>query len=467
MQIARPIPASGHSKTPLLKKLFWVYFLLLIFEGALRKWILPELSAPLLLVRDPVALLILVEAYRTGKWPQKWATISGFLAVTMFILCGLQVIIVENPWMAALFGLRSYLLPFPVAFVMGENLTAEDLRKFGLCTLWILLPLTALEVAQYMAHPDSLLNVGAYKGGAQISYVPEHVRAAATFSFVTGPICYAALAAAFTFYGLINDKFAPRWLTWASTGALLLSIPVVGSRTVAYELASVAVCAGVAAMLGVTQLFRVLKIVAPILALYLLVSFLPIFSTASVSMHARFQHANTAEGGSVGRVIAHRTLVPIEEELEMTDFAGHPIGVGMGQGASAIVELMTGKAGFSLGEDELGRVMAEMGPLVGISFMLFRLVLALFFIMQALVVARNQEPLALFFVPLAVSGIFLGVLEQPTEQGFMVIGVAFTLAALKLSNKRTLETTSRNLRREPLRYSMPRPEQTSPGAGNS
>ncbi len=463
MQITRPLPARRRSKATTLKRLFWVYFLLLVFEGALRKWILPGLSAPLLLVRDPVALLILVEAYRTGKWPQKWTTISGFLAVAMFILCGLQVIMMENPWMAALYGLRSYLLPFPVAFVMGENLTTEDLRKFGLCTLWILLPLTALEVAQYMAAPDSLLNVGAYKGGAQISYVPEHVRASATFSFVTGPICYAALAAAFTFYGLMNEKFAPRWLTWASTGALLLSIPVVGSRTVAYELASVAACAGVAAMLGVSQLFRVLKIVAPILALYLLVSLLPIFSTASVSMHARFQHANTAEGGSVGRVIAHRTVVPIEEDLEMTDFAGHPIGVGMGQGASAIAELMTGKAGFSLGEDELGRVLAEMGPLAGTSFMLFRLVLALFFILQAFAVARNQEPLALFFVPLAISEIFLGVLEQPTEQGFMVIGIAFTLAALKLSRQRTQTTPARIPRRAPLRYSMQSPEQTGPG----
>ena len=41
---------------PLLKKLFWAYFLLLIFEGALRKWVMPQLSAPLLLIRDPLAL---------------------------------------------------------------------------------------------------------------------------------------------------------------------------------------------------------------------------------------------------------------------------------------------------------------------------------------------------------------------------------------------------------------------------
>ena len=35
-----------------LKRLIWVYFILLVFEGALRKWFLPGLSTPLLIVRD-------------------------------------------------------------------------------------------------------------------------------------------------------------------------------------------------------------------------------------------------------------------------------------------------------------------------------------------------------------------------------------------------------------------------------
>ena len=39
-----------------LKIGIWIYFYLLIFEGALRKWFLPSLATPLLVVRDPVAL---------------------------------------------------------------------------------------------------------------------------------------------------------------------------------------------------------------------------------------------------------------------------------------------------------------------------------------------------------------------------------------------------------------------------
>ncbi|MEJ7769742.1 MAG: hypothetical protein WKF89_18125, partial [Chitinophagaceae bacterium] len=44
----------------------WLYILLLIFEGALRKWILPGLSTPLLIIRDPLAIWLLVTAVRQG-----------------------------------------------------------------------------------------------------------------------------------------------------------------------------------------------------------------------------------------------------------------------------------------------------------------------------------------------------------------------------------------------------------------
>jgi hypothetical protein len=465
--VIRQNPAKPRSKTPLLEKLFWAYFLLLIFEGALRKWIVPGLSAPLLLIRDPIGLLILLEAFRTDRWPRKWSGVIGFLAVAILLLCAAQLIVVSNPWTAAVYGLRSYLLPFPVAFVMGENLTAEDLRKFGLCTLWILLPLTALEVAQYMAPPSSFLNKGAYEGGGQLYYIAAHSRASGTFSFVAGPTNYVPLAAAFILYGLLNERIAKRWLLWAATGAAILSVPMIGARTVVFELAGVVACMGIATLLGVSQLTKVFKIAAPITALFLLVSLLPIFSKAAISFEARFTEANRMEGGSARRAVANRAFAPVQYQLETTDYTKNPIGIGMGKGAAAISKLMTGSVTFIAGEGELGREMAELGPIPGVAFMIFRLILAVFLLTQALGEARKHEPLALLLTPMTLTSVIFSVCEQPTEQGFMVIGVAFTLAALKLSRQRTMATSSPNLRPAPLRYSMRRPEQAGPGAGNA
>jgi len=451
-------PRSTHSRMPLLKKLFWAYFLLLIFEGALRKWILPQLAAPLLLVRDPIALLILWEASRTNKWPEKWSAAIGILAAGLFGLCAVQMAAGENSWLAAAYGLRSYLLPFPVAFIMGENLDAEDLRKFGVCTLWLLLPETALEVAQYLAPLGSSLNAGAYEGAGQIQYVGGHARASGTFSFVVGAASFAPIAAAFILYGLANERFAKKWLLWAASFALVISVPVMGSRTYVYLLGAVVGCAGVAALCGVTEFLKSFRVIVPFLAVFALASLLPIFTESSKSLNERFSEGNQIEGGaqrSARQAVLNRSVIPMITEFEEIDFTSNPTGIGMGQGALAISKLLTGRTEFTAGEGEFEHVMNEFGPVPGLAFMLFRLILTLMILKEAVARAREGEPLALLLAPLMVSAVAVGTLENPTAGGFMVIYMAFSLAALKRPAVflQSAHGLSRVLR--PARYSSP------------
>ena len=53
----------------LLKKGIWIYFFLLIFEGALRKWVFPGLATPLLIIRDPLALWLILMCTKRGLLP--------------------------------------------------------------------------------------------------------------------------------------------------------------------------------------------------------------------------------------------------------------------------------------------------------------------------------------------------------------------------------------------------------------
>jgi hypothetical protein len=450
-------PRFYDNRMPFLKKLFWVYFLLLIFEGALRKWILPQLSAPLLLVRDPLALLIIWEAFRTRKLPEKWSSVMGVLAAGLLGLCGAQMI-AGNTWVAALYGLRSYLLPFPVAFIMGENLEAEDLRKFGVCTLVLLLPETALDVAQYLAPMGSFLNKGAYEGAGQVAYVGAHVRASGTFSYVSGASSFAPLAAAFLLYGFVNQKIAKKWLLWAASFALVVAVPAMGSRGFVFELAAVVACAGVAGLCGVSQFFKSLKIVIPFLAVFALTSYLPFFAESSKSLHQRFEQGNQSEGGAHHKltvVVASRTAAPIIGRIEATDFMSSSIGIGMGQGAAAISKLLVGQPAFLAGEGEFDRAIFELGPFMGIAFMLFRFFLALTILKEAVSRAREGEPLALLLAPLLVIGLVMTILEQPTAQGFMVIYLAFSIAALKQARVAVRPARALGPLPRPRRYTSP------------
>lgn len=423
----------GKVRMPLLKKLFWLYFFLLIFEGALRKWVVPQLSAPLLLVRDPVSVWIIWEAYRTHKWPRNWSFALAILTVGLVGLCAFQMIFDNNPWYVAIYGLRSYLLPFPVAFIMGENLDKEDLRKFAICTLFLLLPISVLEVAQYMSPPSAWVNAGAYKGAGQIGYTADHVRASGTFSYDVGPIDFVPLAAAFMLYGLVNEKFARKWLLWASGIGIVLSVPVVGARTLVFELVGVLACVAVAASFGVSQLAKSLKVIFPILAVCVLVSFLPVFSAAMGTLGNRFNEASQSEGDTQ-QVLTRRLLDPLTGDIEDVDFSSNWIGHGIGTGAAAVVVLARGKASFVAGETASSRYIYEMGPFSGAAYLLFCYLLGFAILWKALARARDHEPLALLLIPAMLAALYMGIFEQPTEQGFMVISVAFTLAAMKLAS---------------------------------
>jgi hypothetical protein len=94
--------------------------------------------------------------------------------------------------------------------------------------------------------------------------------------------------------------------------------------------------------------------------------------------------------------------------------------------------LLTGSQQFLAGEGEFSRLIYEFGPVFGIAFLLFRLVIFIMVAVTALFSMR-QRPLAWFLIPMLVPTLVMGTIEQPTMQGFMVMTLAFALAALKPS----------------------------------
>jgi hypothetical protein len=424
-------PPSYFRRLTFLKKLFWLYFVLLIFEGSLRKWIVPQLSGPLLVVRDPIAIWIIWEAYHTRRWPVRWSLVINLLTVGMVSLFAIQILFGGNPLVVGLYGLRSYLLPFPVLFIMGENLDEEDIHMLARFTLWLLPPMTLLEVAQYLSPSSSFLNKGAYEGAHQIGFVGAHSRASGTFSFAVGSVDFGVLGAAFIFYGIVKKGLAKTWLLWVSAFALILSVPMTGSRGFVFELAGVIACVGLGAIMGVSQFGRALRVILPMVIISFVVSLLPVFSDALGGLTERFTTGeNYSEGGAAGTLI-YRMITPITETIDRTDFGNNWLGLGLGRSAIAVQAFLTGESTSVAGEDDFSREIAEMGPIFGLGYDLFRLVLAAAIFGRALARAREHEPLALLVVPLSLSLLLFATPEQTMVQGFMVIGLALTIAAAR------------------------------------
>src|SRR5437660_12381271 len=78
-----------------IRRLIYLYLFLLIIEGALRKWIVPQFSNPLLLVRDPVVLAIYFLAWRARVFPRN-AFISSLAIIG--VLSWITSIFVLDPY---------------------------------------------------------------------------------------------------------------------------------------------------------------------------------------------------------------------------------------------------------------------------------------------------------------------------------------------------------------------------------
>lgn len=415
-----------------LKRWIWIYFWLLIFEGALRKWAFPSLSGPLLLIRDPVVMILYVQAYRCGKFSMTRMWPIAFFAVGMIMLAGVQILADVNTVPIALYGLRSYVLHVPLILIMADTLDEEDLHRFGRWILLLSLPMTALVLAQFRAGGDSWLNKGAGEDSGQILSAGGHIRPAGTFSYGIGAQLLTVIVTAFLLDALMRKGRYPRWLVWSSLAVTMFSIPALGSRTVLLTMAGLGAFTVFSGMSHAGRLVNVVKIVAVLLVVGFLSIQIPFFNHAVDTMKERWAQGERAEG-DIGEVIGSRVFGAFENGLESTGTTPW-LGRGIGMGSNFAAVSKTGSQIFLLGESEWERVVPEFGPILGLLFMGARFGFGGYIVIQAYRALKRNAPLAWLLVPAVVPVLVMSIMEQPTYLGFMVFGAGICLAAARINS---------------------------------
>src|SRR6185312_5852321 len=213
-----------------IKLLLWSYLVLLIFEGALRKWVFPGAADALLIIRDPIVILIYAIAIFGRVFP-----INGFVIVVGALTAAsvaASFIAGQHNLVVMLYGLRINYLHLPLIWVMAEVLDVRDVRRYGIFVLLIAIPMAFVMVEQFRSPINARINqgVGATEGG-QIFGADGKIRPPGFFSFITGPQLFLPLAAAFFFYQASVKRQLP-WLILLGAGvSIAVSLPVSISRT--------------------------------------------------------------------------------------------------------------------------------------------------------------------------------------------------------------------------------------------
>jgi hypothetical protein len=438
-----PLPPPSHARATAktvknIRGLIWLYFLLLIFEGTFRKWILPQYSDVLLIIRDPVVIAIYALALKAKVFPRNGYILS--LAI-ISILSALVSLVVLQPYLSLQplilvtgYGFRSNFLHLPLIFIIGKVMDEDDVKKLGWWVLVGLIPMCALLAVQFSSDPDAFVNRTAGLGEAQqITAGGGKIRPPGTFSFVSGIVFCAALSASYLLYASLSRGLYRNWLLYSAGLALVVTIGVSGSRSVL--LAVVLVLASLVAVMffrpsAVNQFARNLLIVVVVL---FAASRLPVFNEGMQVLSDRFTGTAEAEETTIAGGLAFRMLSGFIEGFQLLTRA--PIGgYGLGIGTNGGAKFLTGRAIFLLTEGEWGRVILESGPILGLAFLAWRTMLTLKIGLVSVRTLKQGNILPIMLYAAGFLALLNGQFGQPTTLGFAAFLPGLCLAA---TNRKT------------------------------
>lgn len=416
--------STSTSEYSFIKKLIWVYFLLLLFEGALRKWFLPGLSQGLLIIRDPVVIWIYYLCYVRGIFPlnnpylQRCFQWVALAVVLSFLINNVHPLTIA-------YGARTNLLHFPLIFVMARVLSFEDVVNFGKGFLLLALPMTWVVAQQFQADRFDAINVAAGGTGHQMMTSGDKVRASGTFSFVSGIVFYYCFAVAYIIYGFLTKRTFPKWMLYLGTSASLLAMVTAGSRSVIAECLQVLACIGFLAYYKPSEFGKITGSVLGFSILgAILYSQLDIFQEGLEFLSLRFEEAANVEGNPIEAYFTrYYDIIVAPYYYNMwTGFFGN----GLGSATRAGSALSGGMGGAEI---SWSRQVLENGLLVGGIYILWRIWIVKDMLITCIKSVKRGSYLAIFLFGACAPIILFSPYGQPTNLGFAAFGGGLCLAA--------------------------------------
>jgi hypothetical protein len=426
----------NNANLKLLKKGIWLYFILLIIEGGLRRWILPGLATPLLIIRDPLAAFLLFNAVRFNVFPKdKLIPVMfciGVISIFTALFFGHGNLIV------ALFGARVLLFQFPMLFLIGRVFDRSDVIQMGKVILWISIPMAILITMQFYSPQSAWVNKGLGDSleTAGFSGANGFFRPPGTFSFITGVSSFFGLSACFVFYFWLKPQYVNKILLMAATFALIVAIPTSISRTLFFEVVISLFFFLWAKSSQPGFIKRMTQLLAGFIVVLIILSNITLLNTQIDAFSDRFTTANESGDGFKGAVI-DRFLGGFVNAFVNIDDSHAVFGQGIGMGTNVGAQLLSGKTDFLISEEEWGRIIGESGILFGVLIIVIRI--SMTFKIASKCYNRLKLGYALPWMLLSYG--FINLLQaqwaQPTGLGFYVLIGGLILASLQHLDEQT------------------------------
>jgi O-Antigen ligase len=342
-----------------------IFLLLLTFDGAIRKWLLPGLQTIVFITKD--VLLLIVVTGLVANFGQARNNFSVPISVQFAFGAYAAWVILEcfNPHLpnlaVAAWGAKSHLLYAGLILVIPAAF--KDLRDVfqSLAKIfpWLTIPVCLVAFVQVVSPADSFINEQVGGNMESIAYFGDAslVRVTGTFSYISGMSTFTVVSTLFGLALLIFGLQSPLFLI--GLALTVMSLPASGSRSV------ILTCAiGFVGLLAASSAVRLVSIrsagkIVAVCAASLAIS---IVTQDQVwqAMHERFLLDQTGDETS------SRTLAVVATAFRSFEHAGL-LGFGTGAANFGSLGLIGSLEPFSwlprdfYFEEEAGRIVLELG----------------------------------------------------------------------------------------------------------
>lgn len=420
-----------------------------LFEGAARKWGLPQFQSAIYLIKDGVVAGAFLGFLLEYRKIDVWRYISPAWLAVMALLIGYLVLLLLNPrspsTLLALVGLKNHLAYVPMAIMVPAIIEREEqLYRFLRLFLFFTIMLGLLGLYQFTQPTGSWVNVqisgdgstkdavarfGAGEGMGEFRY--GRVRTSATFSYIGGFITYLILAVPMISALVLSDRLNRRdqLIAYAAIAVGLGASFTTGARSAVFIiLGGVPLILAVGVFRGLLSFQLFLRIVG---AGVLLLGIVGLLYADAIS--ALLFRAQTADSTSA------RLLSPLIE-LEGAFRVSPIFGTGLGTNSNAAVSIMNSPYQWWLDgynfELETGRVLQETGFL-GFALTYVLRFMAVFLAIRYAVRHTNRFYVALCLGALVflIAHLFLFVVNNPLAGIFYYALIGMIFATAKLATK--------------------------------
>jgi hypothetical protein len=345
-------------------------FVLLVFEGALRKWAFPWAQAQIYLVKDAILLAaylgFILDTQRKPS-AQDIGLIKAVL-VAAFVWGCIEVLNPNSPsFLVGLVGLKAYFLYAPIAFVLPHAIKSRE-HLFVLIRRYLIMaiPVAVLGFIQIMAGPASSLNVYVSHSEedtpATLAYFghEDFVRTSGTFSYISGYTIFLS----FVVFLAIGYNMAHGWRIKNNITPLLALSLLVGAMFTTGSRAPIYV------LVATSPLILGLAVRSRILSLQTagrLCMILPVVAILALSVSPRALQAFMERTEDTSDDALTRLYSPLYQ-LSGVLLDAPVLGIGIGTTHSASMSIMGAEFPWwipseLLTEEEVARVTVEQGPI--------------------------------------------------------------------------------------------------------